>query len=61
MVSHAPEALYPWGKDLSVPKVQEAGWASELVWTQRQEEKSLPLPGVEPRTPGRPVCSQALY
>jgi hypothetical protein len=37
---HAPAALYPWGKGPPVPIVQEAGWAPELVWTQRQEEKS---------------------
>jgi hypothetical protein len=35
---HAPDALYP-GKGPPVPIRQEAGWASELVWTQRLEEK----------------------
>jgi hypothetical protein len=34
-VSRSGRALSP------VPIVQEAGWASELVWTQRLEEKSL--------------------
>jgi hypothetical protein len=43
------------------PTVQEAGWATEPVWTQRLEEKSLSLPGIEPRSPGRPVRSQTLY
>jgi hypothetical protein len=33
---HAP------GKRPPVPIVQEAGWASEPVWTQRLEEKSFP-------------------
>jgi hypothetical protein len=33
-------ALYP-GERPPVPIVQEAGWASELVWTQRIEEKSF--------------------
>jgi hypothetical protein len=33
--SHPSRALSP------VPIVQEAGWASELVWTQRLEEKSI--------------------
>jgi hypothetical protein len=28
------------GKGPPVPIVQEAGWASELVWMQRLEEKS---------------------
>jgi hypothetical protein len=38
---HAPAALLPPGKGPPVPVVQEAGWASEPVWTQRIEEKSL--------------------
>jgi hypothetical protein len=29
------------GKGPPVPILQEAGWASELVWTQRLQEKSL--------------------
>jgi hypothetical protein len=37
---HALAALYPQGKEPLVPIVQEAGWAPELVWTQRLEEKS---------------------
>jgi hypothetical protein len=46
----------------SVPIVQEAGWAPEPVWTQRIEEKIFcPLPGIEPRSAGRPVRSQTLY
>jgi hypothetical protein len=36
------------GKGPTVPIVQEAGWTSELVWTQRLQEKSLVLPGIEP-------------
>jgi hypothetical protein len=35
-------ALAP-GKGPPVPIVQEAGWASEPVWTQRLEEKSFRL------------------
>jgi hypothetical protein len=38
---HAPAALLPPGKGPPVPIVQEAGWAPELVWTQRLEEKSF--------------------
>jgi hypothetical protein len=37
-------ALAP-GKGLSVPTVQEAGWAPEPVWTQRLEEKSFASAG----------------
>jgi hypothetical protein len=39
---HTPAVLYPQGKDPPVPTVQEAGWAPELVWMQR-EEKSNPV------------------
>jgi hypothetical protein len=38
---HAPAARLPPGKGPPVPIVQEAGWAPELVWTQRLEEKSF--------------------
>jgi hypothetical protein len=40
---HAPAALYPLGKGFPVPIVQEAGWVSEPVWSQRLEEKSFRL------------------
>jgi hypothetical protein len=33
------------GKGPPVPIVQEAGWAPELVWTQRSEEKSIASAG----------------
>jgi hypothetical protein len=33
------------GKGLVVPTVQEAGWAPELVWTQRLHENSLASAG----------------
>jgi len=42
---HAPAALYPQGKGPPVPIVQEAGWATELVCTQRLEEKSFASAG----------------
>jgi hypothetical protein len=31
-----------------IPIGQEAGWASDLVWTQKQDENSLP--GTESRS-----------
>jgi hypothetical protein len=46
---HVPAAHYP-GKRPSVPIGQEAGWASELVWTQRLEKRSFA--SAEDRTPG---------
>jgi hypothetical protein len=49
------------GKGPPVPTAQEAGWAPELVWTQRLEEKSFASAAIKPRSPGNPVCSQTLY
>jgi hypothetical protein len=55
-----PGRALPPGKGPSVHIVQEAGWASEPVWTQRLEEKILsPLQGIK-LSPGRPVRSQTL-
>jgi hypothetical protein len=54
---HALASLYP-----PVTIGQETGWAPELVWKKRLEEKSFfPLPGIEPQSPGGPARSQALY
>jgi hypothetical protein len=36
-----PVRASPTGKRPPVPIVQEAGWAPELVWTQRLQEKYL--------------------
>jgi hypothetical protein len=58
---HAPDALYPQGKDPPppVPIGQEAGWAPELVWTQGLEEKySAPCWG---SNPDRPAHGLTLY
>jgi hypothetical protein len=46
---HALAAIYPPGKGPPVIIEQEAGWAPELVWTQRLEEKSFASVG--DRTP----------
>jgi hypothetical protein len=40
-----PGRALPPGKGPRVPIVQEAGWAPELVWTQRLEEKSFASAG----------------
>jgi hypothetical protein len=40
---------YPWGNGLPIPIGQETGWASELICTQRVEEKYSFT--VEDRTP----------
>jgi hypothetical protein len=47
---HIPAALHLWGKDSQCWLIgQEAGWAPELVWMQRLEEKSFAPAG--DRTP----------
>jgi hypothetical protein len=56
---HAPAALTP-GKEPPVRIGEEAGWASEPVWTTG-EEKFLTPPGLELRPLGRPARSQSLY
>jgi hypothetical protein len=47
-----PGRALPPGKGPPLPIVQEAGWATEPVWTQRLEEKSSAFVGDR---------SQALY
>jgi hypothetical protein len=43
---HTPATFYPQEKDPHpIPIVQEAGWAPQLVWPQRLEEKSLATAG----------------
>jgi hypothetical protein len=57
-----PDHTLAAGNGPSVPIVQEAGWAPEPVWTQRLEGKVLsPLPGIEPRSPGRPARGETLH
>jgi hypothetical protein len=56
LASH-PSAPYP-GKGPPVPIVYEAGWTSELVWTQGLEERILYLCRESNR--GRSVCIQTL-
>jgi hypothetical protein len=41
---HVPAALIP-GEGPQIHIVQEAGWASELIWTQRLEESSFDSAG----------------
>jgi hypothetical protein len=55
-----PGRALPPGKGSPVPIEQEAGWAPKPVWTQRLEENSLPLPGIERWSPGRRVRSRTL-
>jgi hypothetical protein len=41
VVSVTTRPRFTPGNGPTVPTVQEAAWASELVWTQRLEEKSF--------------------
>jgi hypothetical protein len=58
--SRPGRALAP-GKNPPVPIGQEAGWAPKPVWTQAGGKVLSPLPGIEPRSPGRAVRSQTLH
>jgi hypothetical protein len=41
VVNLTPRPRFTPGKSIPIPIRQEAGWASEHVWTQRLEEKSF--------------------
>jgi hypothetical protein len=51
-----PGHALPPGKELPVPIVQEAGWGPRAdLDTEARGKIILPLPGIEPRSPGRPL------
>jgi hypothetical protein len=56
-----PGRVSPPGKGPSVPIVQEAGWAQSRSGHRGYRKNTLPLSGIEPRSPGRPVRNQTLY
>jgi hypothetical protein len=49
-----PDPALPPGKGPPVPIVQEAGWAPELVWTQRLEEMFFFAPAGDRTSIARP-------
>jgi hypothetical protein len=53
-----PGHILPPGTGIPVPLVQEAGWASEQVWTQARGKILSVCQG---SNLGCPVCSQTLY
>jgi hypothetical protein len=57
---HVPAAFYSGEKTPGIHWT-ETGWAPETVWTEVRGKNLLPLPGIEPRAPYRPVRSQTLY
>jgi hypothetical protein len=58
---HAPAVLYPRGKTHGAHCT--GGWVGPRpgLDTEASGKILLPLQGIEPRSPGRPVCSQTLY
>jgi hypothetical protein len=58
---HAPAALYPRGKDPRYPLYRRLGGPQSRSGHRRYRKNPLPLPGIEPRSPGRPARSQTLY
>jgi hypothetical protein len=59
---HAPAALYPPGE--KTPGTHCTGrWVGPRAGldTRGYRKNSLPLPEIEPRSPGRPVRSQTLH
>jgi hypothetical protein len=57
---HAPAALYPGERTPSTHCT--GGWVGLRAGldTEVRGKNLLPLPGIEPRSPGRPVHSQTL-
>jgi hypothetical protein len=56
---HAPSALYPLER---TPDTHWTGvWLGLRAGHRGYRENSLRLPQIEPRWPGRPVCSQTLH
>jgi hypothetical protein len=58
---HAPAALYPRGKDPRYPLYRRLGGPQSRFEHRGYRKNPLPLPGIEPRSPGRPARSQTLY
>jgi hypothetical protein len=58
---HAPAALYPRGKAPRYPLYSRLGGPQSRSGHRGYRKNPLPLPGIEPRSPGRSVRSQTLY
>jgi hypothetical protein len=58
---HAPAALYP--REWTPGTHCTGGWVGPRTGldTEARGKNPLPLSGIEPRSPGHPVRSQALY
>jgi hypothetical protein len=58
---HAPAAFYPWRKDPRYPLYRRLGGPQSRSGHRGWRKNPLPLPGIEPPSPGRPARSQTLY
>jgi hypothetical protein len=58
---HAPATLYPREMDPRYPLDRKLGGPQSWSGTEVRWKILLPLLGIEPRSPGRPVHSQTLY
>jgi hypothetical protein len=58
---HTPATLNPWGKDPRYPLDRRLGGLLNRSVTEARGKILLPLPGIEPRSPCRPVRSQTLH
>jgi hypothetical protein len=56
-----PAALYPQGKDPRYPLHRRLGGPQSRSGHRGYRKNPLPLPGIEPRSPGCPARSQTLY
>jgi hypothetical protein len=54
-------AVVPPGKEPPLPTELEVGWTPQPVSTVWKEISLFPLPGIERRFLGRPVCSAVTY
>jgi hypothetical protein len=59
--SHARAALWPRGKDPKYPLARRLGGPQSRSGLRGYGKNLLPLLGIEPQSPGRPVHSQTLY
>jgi hypothetical protein len=59
LFSITPRPRFTPGEKTPVPIGQEAGWSSELVWTQRLEEKSFAYAG--DRTPNYLIGKENIF
>jgi hypothetical protein len=58
---HDPAALYPRGKDPRYPLDRGLGGPQSRSGHRGYRKNPLSLPGIEPRSPGRPARSKTLY